>query len=93
MTVASSPLLPRVQGAPQGGRRSRLLSFVHGCNAVMGVVAEPSACGLQPASPASSQPPLCAAQSALGLLLSFSQSRCKPSPCSQVQARDGMGPL
>lgn len=85
---------PECRGILQGGRRSRLLSFVNGCNAgcnaVMGVVAEPSACGLQPASPASSQPTCVCNPEHPG---AAPQLLPKPGASlgghSQVQARDG----
>lgn len=57
MTVPPQPYsCPRCRRMPQGGQRSWLLSFVNGCNPVVSVVAEPSACRLQPASPAPSKP-------------------------------------
>lgn len=45
---------PAPQGGSQRGQRSQLLSFVNGHNPVVGVVVEPSACGLHPAPPAPS---------------------------------------
>lgn len=54
--MAPSPAPALGAGRSWGGQRSQLLSFVNGCNPVVGVVVEPSACGLQPASPAPSQP-------------------------------------
>lgn len=75
MTVASCP---ECRGLLQGGQRRWLLSFVNGCNAVTGAAAEPSACGLQPVPPASSQPTGCAALGAWGCSPAAHKTRCKP---------------